>query len=236
MKIGNVSVGDKPRTAVIVSDKTTDDQLGKLKEAGVDFLELRVDKCEKIDSNSLIKLINRFKKFNFPIIATIRMPEEGGDKFIDDRKREKIFTDILAHVDAIDIELQSYDLIENMLEAIHEKDKILIGSYHNFKRTPDYIELNDIISDGKDWGCDIIKIAVKTKSNDDMINLLKITLERVNEGLISIAIGAEGKASRVFFPFVGSLITYGFIDEAAAPGQIDIFTLIKQINFYTDKE
>lgn len=235
MNIGNVKVGDTPRTAVIVTDTTSSEVLQNLRLVGVDFVELRIDKCQNRNIDAIINTIRRIAGFGFPVIATIRIPEEGGDVFIEDSEREKIFRSIISDVDAIDIEFCCADLIHNLQEEIKSHNKTLIISYHNFKETPDFQTLHQLITDGKSIGGDIVKISTFANETADMICLLQVTWERANEGLISISLGPKGMPSRVFFPLFGSLISYGFIEEAAAPGQIDIYSLIKYIKYFCNK-
>ena len=50
---------------------------------------------------------------------------------------------------------------------------------------------------------------------------------------IVIAMGAHGVASRVFFPLLGSLITYGYLHQAVAPGQLSLADLTAELRRYS---
>ncbi|HIH74626.1 MAG TPA: type I 3-dehydroquinate dehydratase, partial [Methanosarcina sp.] len=73
-------------------------------------------------------------------------------------------------------------------------------------------------------GADIAKLAVMPQSMEDTLNLLKVTLDFKNKGkpVCTIAMGKQGKHTRVVAPLYGSVLTYASIesDTAAAPGQL----------------
>ena len=45
--------------------------------------------------------------------------------------------------------------------------------------------------------------------------------------------GPHGVASRVFFPLFGSLLTYGFVGQAGAPGQLSLADLHAELCRYS---
>ena len=48
-----------------------------------------------------------------------------------------------------------------------------------------------------------------------------------------VAMGAHGVASRVFFPLFGSLISYGGVGAAGAPGQLPLAELYAELRRYS---
>jgi 3-dehydroquinate dehydratase-1 len=63
-------------------------------------------------------------------------------------------------------------------------------------------------------------------SVEDTLNLLRVTLDFKDAGksVCTIAMGSQGKHTRVVAPFYGSVLTYASIesDESAAPGQLPV--------------
>jgi len=80
-------------------------------------------------------------------------------------------------------------------------------------------------------GADIAKLAVMPQSMEDTLNLLRVTLDFKNAGksVCTIAMGSQGKHTRVVAPLYGSVLTYASIesDAASAPGQLPVDELKK---------
>ncbi len=96
--------------------------------------------------------------------------------------------------------------------------------------TPGVKALQDIVKKARRSGAGIVKIATLVKGAEDLRKLAKILSEF--NGLIVIGMGGPGACSRVFFPMLGSLITYGSIDRPTAPGQIALKEIKKEFGRY----
>ena len=235
IKIGNVELGDTPKTALALCDEKNADFVREAKSQGIDLLETRIDQFRNVNNkNYVIKAIEQLKGNGLPIIATIRSKKEGGN-YIPDTKRLELFNAVIPLVDSIDIELSSKQILNKVVKRAHECEKTVIGSYHNFAGTPTNRILEEIIKEIKAHGMDIIKIASLAKNEEDVIRLMKITLNHRDKNIITISMGSIGLISRVFFPFLGSLITYGCIDIASAPGQLPINILLEELRKFYPK-
>ncbi|HEY5595278.1 MAG TPA: type I 3-dehydroquinate dehydratase, partial [Nitrospiria bacterium] len=56
-------------------------------------------------------------------------------------------------------------------------------------------------------------------------------IANATKDIIVIAMGVEGALSRVFFPALGSLLTYAYLGQPTAPGQLgykELFELLKK--------
>lgn len=201
---------------------------------GADFLELRVDTFRDLNSVSLIEYIKKLKSFkelsDIPIILTVRSSKEGGAANLSDEARLLVFDALMPFIDIVDIELSSGRILKNVINSARRQGKKTIISYHNFGSTPPAKALEGIIEKSKSSGADIVKIATTAKDRGDLKRLAKILLNFNN--LIVIAMGGAGAPSRVFFPMLGSLLTYGSITGHTAPGQPTIAQLKKQFRFY----
>ncbi|MEW6202957.1 MAG: type I 3-dehydroquinate dehydratase [bacterium] len=228
MKIGDVELGRIPVVVGIVSDelKMPVNDVDK-----IDVLEIRIDLFEEQKLPQIGNIINSIKNTcKKPLIATTRSAAEGGQSQIDDDRRYEIFRSVASVIDAIDVELASSDLIKKVVPLCKENDLLLIASYHNFNETPDEKSLERLLQRKKQIGANILKIAAKAVSKDDVINLLMFTIRNRNEGLITISLGNQGLMSRIINPIYGSLMTYGFLDKEIPLGaQISAFDIIKYL-------
>ena len=94
----------------------------------------------------------------------------------------------------------------NDIKSTFNDNKIkYICSYHNYKYTPEYEELNtiydSIIKDGF-----IPKIATKIRNFSDLITLYKLSLRA--EDKIMIGMGNKGLPSRILYKKFNSILTY----------------------------
>jgi len=228
VKIGKTELGKIPRIAISVTDKEENKIIRSL---FVDILEIRVDQFKKLGLKYIQKIIANKKKTLIPLILTVRSKEEGGQRDISNELKLKIFKENISLVDAVDVELRSPILAE-LIKIAKKNKKILIISSHNFKLTPNDKIIKDILSKAKKRGANLVKIALKANRPEDVIRLLKFTLENKAKNLITISLGEIGSISRLVFPAVGSLITYAFISKPSGLGQRPFDELKEHLRIY----
>ncbi|MCJ1678333.1 type I 3-dehydroquinate dehydratase [Streptomyces sp. APSN-46.1] len=211
--------GDVPLVAVSFGDSDNERLAQEAKDAGVDIAELRIDGFSRTDQDHVLAQVRAFA--SMPVLATVRSAYEGGDWKGTEQERLALFRAIAPHVHAVDIELSSREILAEVVAAAHEHDTVALISYHNFDLTPSSEELEAVIADAKEAGADIVKLSTMATSADDVKRLAALLLAAGDDvPLIVIAMGAEGCASRVFFPVLGSRITYSFFGTSFAPGQL----------------
>lgn len=218
-----------PLTAVGFVGNTPVKVIVEAKNKGLDIAELRVDHYSSSNSADVISEINKFS--NFHTIATIRLENEGGKWNQSEEQRLKLFRAIIPHVDAVDIELHAESILPLVIQEAHDKNKLALVSYHNFIETPSLGFLQSIVNDAWSKGADLIKVAVQIDSLDSLQVLAELTLSNKDKRLITIAMGSEGLISRVFFPALGSRITFSYIGTPTAPGQLkfdELFQLLRE--------
>lgn len=203
------------RSVVASIGKTTDSAM-KAKELGADLLELRIDLLESDPEDSLKEL----KRTDMPVIITNRMREEGGSCTMCEDERIETLISLLPRADAVDIELcaQRRDAV---VEKAKSMGKTVIISTHDFQRTPETDVMEEIIRESFEAGCDIAKLAVTPHSLEDVLRLLRVTLQS-RKAVCTIAMGEIGKHARVMAPIYGSVMTYGYVGEKTAPGQLRV--------------
>jgi 3-dehydroquinate dehydratase-1 len=126
----------------------------------------------------------------------------------------------------VDVELSSKKILKETIKVVKAGRKKVIVSFHDFKATPKTAKLEKIIKEARKAGSDIVKLAAKAKGKTELRRLAGLLTD--NSDLIVIAMGPGGSASRVFFPMLGSLVTYAGISGANAPGQLSISALKRE--------
>ena len=156
----------------------------KANKTSADFLELRMDLYPKADINKLIA------KCQKPVILKITNKKQ-----------------INYNAKYIDIDYRSYD-------RVHLGQKNLIISYHNFKKTPDFKFLDNLVKKG------VNKIATKINRVEDNLIIAKL-LEKYPNKIIAIGMGELGLMTRLD---KRQKISYFALDEKlkSAPGQVTL--------------
>ena len=116
----------------------------------------------------------------------------------------------------IDIELKS-ELFAKYSRNDFSTQIQIIGSFHNYEVTPNNEEISSLIKQGSDWQIDIVKLALFSNSNEDVSRIGAFLKEN---NICLIGMGEHGIITRTEFPKKGSCLTYGYLDDSAAPGQL----------------
>jgi 3-dehydroquinate dehydratase-1 len=178
-----------------------------------DLIELRLDLMEEP-----LEVVRSVRSATaLPIIATNRMRSEGGAFQGSEPERIELLREASAYADILDIELRA-DLRQELMRSV---DKPFIVSYHDFQGTPGPEGLKSILDEISGTGASIAKIAVAPASLKENLDLLKLLLESTMP-LCIIAMGRMGRHLRAIAPIYGSVLTYGYVSQAIAPGQMSV--------------
>jgi len=230
MKLGDIELGKIP---VVVGTIAGELNVSVDSVEKVDVFEIRVDMFSSTDITSITKTLRSISDvYAKPLIITVRSQSEGGAIDIDDDSRYEIIKAVIHLAAAIDVELSSNDLLKKVSALCKKNNKLLIASYHNFKVTPEESMLDMLVLDGKSMGADIVKLAVKANSKEDLTKLTSYTIKNKGKNIITISQGSIGTISRIFNPFIGSLMTYGYIDVPSAKGQLAVFNIIEHLRIF----
>ncbi len=100
----------------------------------------------------------------------------------------------------------------------------VIGSYHNYKKTPDLTELQLIAEEIVSHHPEIVKIATFCSDEEDALRLLKLQLHLKSQELkhIILGMGQHGSVTRVFGSIWGNEMIYAPITgrHRSAEGQL----------------
>jgi 3-dehydroquinate dehydratase-1 len=217
LSIGTTYLDGAPRVVLALRDAEDLTEVARFASRGVDVLEARIDQFTQTDAAYVQGYLARLRPF--PLLGTIRYAAEGGGWTASEAEREALFRAILPSVDAVDIELGA-SIRDAVIASAHAAGRLVLGSFHDFEGMPSRAVLDAKVAEGDAAGVDVVKIAVTCHDTVALQNLAEFTLAHRHRPLVTIGMGAAGAASRIFFPALGSLLTYTFLGEPTAPGQL----------------
>ncbi|MBN1444968.1 MAG: type I 3-dehydroquinate dehydratase [Candidatus Omnitrophica bacterium] len=220
--------------AVVVGGEDKNLVCRAAKDAG--WLEFRVDEfLRRFPEERLLKWLSSSfissplrgevkgegEKKNYRIIGTVRSDRERqeGGLHLPEKKRLEIYKKIIDCVDYVDVEIRSAIAGEVIKRAKKRKKKVIL-SYHNFSKTPSLQTLKKVFGEGRKLRPDIIKVATRARSENDLFALISLTRRHADKFplvVIPMGVPACGRLAPLYF---GSLFTYISIEKKTAPGQI----------------
>lgn len=249
VKIRNIEIGSGlPKICAPIVGTTKEDIMAEAENIGslpVDIAEWRVDWFEHAFNFS--KVEDTLKDLravlgDTPLLMTFRTSKEGGEKSIkpDDYAEFVIRAAETGYVDLVDVEVFiGTDIVKEIIAGAHNAGAKVIGSNHDFNKTPDKDEIVERLRKMQDLGVDIPKIAVMPKGMKDVVTLLAATEEMHREfadrPIVTVSMSETGVLSRICGEAFGSAITFGAAKNVSAPGQMgvnDLSTAIKFLHEY----
>ena len=218
-----IDIEKSPFIVGVLNPKYFDKELDYLIEHQPDIVEYRADLADDLDV-FLFKedLIEINKKLNLPILFTLRDKSEGGKFAGSNAQRNEIYSAAMEFAAAIDIESSLAGENDEIIKTAHAKGIAVVLSYHNFEKTPEKSELEEIIKKCFDNGADIAKIAAMCETKNEAEQLISLTVKHKNIAVVGM--GKYGKVTRITAPAFGSVLTYAFTDnkESPVPGQLTV--------------
>lgn len=209
----------RPAVAVSFTDADDAGDIAAAKAAGVAIAELRIDLFGRTEVDHVLATIKRLS--GLPILATIRLAEEGGGWKDGEEARLALIRAILPHIDAIDVELRAAATLAAVAPEARAQGKTLVVSHHDFEATPSADQLAAIAGRAVAAGADVVKIAAAIRDDADLAALAGLLTSRPAPNLVVIGMGEQGLVTRLLFPALGSLFTFaGKGERTSAPGQL----------------
>lgn len=236
VKVRNIVLGEgKPKICVPITSITKEEilsQAASLENVIVDMVEWRVDWFENVFEFDKVKevLVDlRSLLKELPLLFTFRTSKEGGEKSIEvidyvNLNKKAIDTGL---IDLIDVEIFiGDDRVKEIIDSAHKVNVKVIGSNHDFDKTPSKEEIVYRLRKMQNLNCDILKIAVMPRCKLDVLELLQATVI-MNENyatrpIITMSMSKLGVVSRLCGEVFGSCLTFGALEKTSAPGQINI--------------
>lgn len=192
-----------------IAEKNVEKCMNSLEK--VEMAEIRIDLAEF--SNEEIRRVFAIRK---KTIATCRP-----GKIREEERVEMLKIAIESGATYVDIEYEASPEYKNdLIDFAHKHQCDVIISYHNYDKTPELEELEEIVRSCYAQGADLAKVATHVNVNRDNSRIL--SLYKAPGRLVAIGMGDLGRISRIVAPFMGAEFTYASLSEgeATAPGQI----------------
>ena len=223
LRAGNTTLEDgKVRICVPIAYETENEILEESVRIGkssvADIAEWRIDWYQDVfqprKRNALAKKIRKNLQGK-PLLVTFRSRRDGGERDITPT----------AYQALLDVELsQGMACVQELIKHAHQKGIGVIVSQHDFKKTPEASNLITTMEQMAGYGADVCKIAVMPQSLADVAALLLATgtmKENHPETLlITMSMGRTGCVSRLCGGLFGSVMSFGSMGKASAPGQV----------------
>ena len=193
-----------------------------------DYVEIRLDflKAEQIP-----KALDMLRKELEQSVCTLRPKLEGG-RFAGNEKERTAILKLVAEYNPflLDVEFNTLRKNRELREYLKSTKTNILVSWHNFKKTPSFSELNNQMEKMAKFS-PTIKIVTMAKSVDDSTRILQLySKKRKRRSLIAFTMGSEGRISRILCLFLGSPFTYVSLGKPIAPGQFSVDEVKKITN------
>ncbi|MBR1506901.1 MAG: type I 3-dehydroquinate dehydratase [Eubacterium sp.] len=212
----------------------------------LDIIEFRADYFDAVTNKViLIETLEKIRKIigGRILLFTYRSEEEGG--YLRHDRAENMIDDIYEWViekkgaDMIDIELLqgNYYVVRTASKA-HDRGIKVVMSYHNFEETPHDRDIEEYLRNMEILGADILKIAATPRTEFDVRRLMELTEYilmgkikgyPVTHPIVSMSMGEMGKISRISGAKTGSAITFAYVGEESAPGQLTLEEMFSEM-------
>lgn len=232
--IRDMILGDgEPKICIPVTARNFNElegQIGSILESPCDMVEWRADYFEAgvLDWIGKCLQILRRRLGERPVLFTYRTAAEGGQGRAEAGEYEMLNLEAAATglADLVDLEWNRGEaLFCRTAEEIHKKNALVVGSFHDFEKTPPEEEIVRILCRIQTLGADISKAAVMPQCEQDVLTLLSASLAMkkryADRPYITMSMGGLGAFTRLCGSFTGSAVTFATAGPASAPGQMD---------------
>lgn len=215
----NLLLSARPLTVGVIPDAATLALWGRMsvaeRETACDLIELRLDTLQLAEPDLRAGLAGNAT----PVLLTARHPAEGGQGAADAAGRMALMEPLLDLASLIDIELRSAQEMRSLVQKAQGRGVRVVGSFHDFQATPGDEVLQGAIGFAQPAGLDAVKIATFLNNSEDLVRLIRLASAPQRLRLSCMGMGPLGRVSRLVLAKCGSLLNYGYLGEANAPGQ-----------------
>jgi len=225
VRLNDLVVGESPVFVATALAETVDGMLDGVRRAltaGADCVELRIDRLPSGDA--VADLVRRVEG---PHIVACRTPQFGG--FFEGSEADRIDR-LQAAVDAgascVDVEYFAETAArDRLIDAAHTNRTPILVGYENMQETPSSETLLDGIRAVAALEPDLVKLAVRAASYEDLVAVLGVVLSMratLDVPFAAIALGPHGAPSRPLALALGASFTYCALEAGAVPGQLTV--------------
>lgn len=217
------------------------DQLRAARTARVDAIEFRADTFPWSGESTAVAnmaargVISRIREAGrFPVLLTIRRAPEQSARpagpALSNTRRAALFRALLPAVHGVDVEIAATALARDVTRAAHAKRVSVIHSFHDFGSPSTSSRLLALARASRRMGGDLFKAAITPRTEDDVVQAFRAAASWPVPRMTLIAMGAKGAVTRIAGYTFGSLLTYGSLGRATAPGQLSAAALRPLVN------
>ena len=188
------------------------------KSIPADAIEVRVDAllAEKVPAEKIEAALQARKH---PVLLTLRVPAEGGQRAWNVKERRDLFLRLLPHVEAVDVELATVRAMQPVIDEARRAGKTVVLSAHTIEKPASPAQLALWVAQFAHLPTTILKIAARIKSWRDLQQLAALLVNHPDWPLAVMGLGPYAAQSRSVLVALGSRLVYGYLDAPAAPGQ-----------------
>jgi 3-dehydroquinate dehydratase-1 len=200
---------------------------------GADFVELRFDFLKPEDLTLALAQAAEFKEDS---VFTLRSKAQGGQFSGSEQDRLVWLRKMVEQKPMlVDVELAALRENDELADFIDNHRTPILVSWHDFSQTPSSEELADLLSEMRVYS-NFVKIVTTAKDIADSIRLLTLYETTVDLNAIIFAMGEAGVISRVLCGVAGNApFTYASLDEAVAPGQLNVRDMRRIFDLIEDR-
>ena len=218
----------KQSSPLLVASLDGDDLAYLLEQARsdhADVVEIRLDVWGTFFRDDMLEKMARFKeKIALPMLVSFR----GGHPF--PPWWQPIHWRALSHAAMIDVEWNPKYPWREILRNAKKYNLALMISHHDYKETASEKNLLRIAKAAYAKKADIVKIATRIKSEDDIRRLMELNARFTPKRLMTVmGMGPMGTLSRLVAPLYHACFIYGFIGTPTASGQLPFRELQERI-------
>jgi len=200
--------------------------------------ELRLDLLYEKYKEKMETIVNKNIHIlrNKNLIFTVRSAREGGKFHGKVKEKEMLYQKYLSSAFALDIEIRELANMKEFIQEAKSINKIIIASYHNFSTVPSLKFMKDLVQKGKNFGADIIKIAVYADDPFQLVPMMELQKGEKSIALSLMTMGSTALLSRTIFAVYGSIWTYASLGKPTAPNQPTCKQIIECAKTYFGSE
>ncbi|HEX4139863.1 MAG TPA: type I 3-dehydroquinate dehydratase [Candidatus Methylacidiphilales bacterium] len=201
------------------------------KKTPADAVEVRADAL-LADGASADQIETALRKKKQPVLLTLRIPAEGGQRPWKIAERRALYLRLLPLVEAIDIELATADALRPVIDEAQRLKKTLVLSAHAIAKPATEKQFAQWTAQFEPRPNTILKIAARIQSWHDLQHLAALLVNHREWPIAVMGLGPYAAQSRSVLTALGSRLVYGYLDKPAAPGQpsaADVRKMVKAV-------
>lgn len=217
IRIGTLELGGVPRVVGTVSTYEALVALAGERRRVCDVVEVRLD-LVGVGHRDWLARCRALEEAGRPVLLTLRLQAEGGQWTRADAARLPLLRQACRALAAIDVEAAS-PLCAPLCALAAKLGKAVVVSAHDFEKTPSLARLQGLARAAWASPHAIPKVAAMIRGDADEARLRRLLAWADGRPLCVIGMGPGRRQTRVEYPVLGSALTYGYLDQSAAPGQ-----------------